>query len=74
MPEMDGFEASQHLREQGYNKPIIALTAGTTIHEKQHCIECGMNDVLSKPYRLEDLKAILQKWLSAAEDSRPEMQ
>lgn len=74
MPEMDGFEASQHLREQGYNKPIIALTAGTTIHEKQHCIECGMNDVLSKPYRLEDLKAILQKWLSAADDSRPEMQ
>ncbi|MBF4244345.1 response regulator [Vibrio anguillarum] len=74
MPEMDGFEASQHLREQGYNKPIIALTAGTTMHKKQHCIACGMDDVLSKPYRLEDLKTILQKWLSAADDSQPEMQ
>ncbi|MGD8171465.1 response regulator [Vibrio sp. TRT 21S02] len=62
MPEMDGFEATHHLREQGYQLPIIALTAGTTLEERQRCIECGMNDILTKPYTANDLRMMLAKW------------
>ena len=62
MPEMDGFEATQYLREQNYTLPIIALTAGTTLEEREKCIVCGMNDILTKPYTAQDLKLMLEKW------------
>ncbi|KAB0463497.1 ATP-binding protein [Vibrio kanaloae] len=62
MPVMDGFEATQTLREKGYNKSIVALTAGTTLEERERCIQCGMDDILSKPYTADDLKDMLKKW------------
>ena len=62
MPIMDGFEATEKLREQGYTKSIVALTAGTTLEERERCIECGMDDILSKPYTASDLKEMLKKW------------
>ncbi|MGU3843015.1 response regulator, partial [Vibrio diabolicus] len=49
MPEMDGYEATMYLRESGFTHPIIALTAGTTIEERQKCIDSGMDDILTKP-------------------------
>ncbi|NOI80787.1 response regulator [Vibrio tubiashii] len=62
MPEMDGFEATAYLREQAYTLPIIALTAGTTLEEREKCIQCGMDDILTKPYTAKDLKLMLEKW------------
>lgn len=62
MPEMDGFEATEYLREQRYTLPIIALTAGTTLEEREKCILCGMDDILTKPYTAQDLKLMLEKW------------
>ncbi|WP_157618886.1 response regulator, partial [Vibrio sp. HI00D65] len=62
MPLMDGFEATETLREKGYSKSIVALTAGTTLEERERCIQCGMNDILSKPYTANDLKEMLKKW------------
>ncbi|PMM43335.1 ATP-binding protein [Vibrio splendidus] len=62
MPVMDGFEATQKLREKGYSKSIVALTAGTTLEERERCIQCGMDDILSKPYTANDLKEMLHKW------------
>ncbi|MFA0413849.1 ATP-binding protein [Vibrio renipiscarius] len=62
MPEMDGFEASTYLRSHHYVKPIIALTAGTTLEERERCIESGMDDILTKPYTAADLKAMIEKW------------
>ncbi|UJF20023.1 ATP-binding protein [Vibrio sp. SS-MA-C1-2] len=62
MPEMDGFEATSTLRSQDFSKPIIALTAGTTLPEREQCIESGMDDILTKPYNIEDLRAMLTKW------------
>lgn len=63
MPEMDGFEATQYLRQQQFTLPIIALTAGTTLEEREKCIHSGMNDILTKPYTAKDLKLMLSKWI-----------
>ncbi|MEZ9044474.1 ATP-binding protein [Vibrio cyclitrophicus] len=62
MPVMDGFEATEKLREKGYAKSIVALTAGTTLEERERCIKCGMDDILSKPYTANDLTEMLKKW------------
>lgn len=62
MPVMDGFEATEKLREKGYAKSIVALTAGTTLEERERCIQCGMDDILSKPYTANDLTEMLKKW------------
>ncbi|QFI38226.1 response regulator [Moritella marina ATCC 15381] len=62
MPIMDGFEATRILRQQGYTKPIIALTAGTTNIEREECLACGMDDIVNKPYQLKDLKKMLNHW------------
>lgn len=62
MPEMDGFEATQYLRDQEFRLPIIALTAGTTLEEREKCIQSGMDDILTKPYTAKDLKLMLEKW------------
>ncbi|EGU37688.1 hypothetical protein VII00023_07089 [Vibrio ichthyoenteri ATCC 700023] len=63
MPEMDGFEATSYLRTHQYTRPIIALTAGTTLEERQKCIESGMDDILTKPYTAADLKLMIEKWI-----------
>ncbi|WP_342668979.1 ATP-binding protein [Vibrio sonorensis] len=62
MPEMDGFEATDYLRKQGYESPIVALTAGTTLEERERCIQSGMNDILTKPYTAADLIVTMEKW------------
>lgn len=62
MPEMDGFEATERLRKLGCQAPIIALTAATTLAERERCFKCGMNDILSKPYTGQELKSMINKW------------
>lgn len=62
MPVVDGFQATRELRKQNYTNPIIALTAGTTSTEIEQCKQCGMDDIVCKPYKIADLKAILMKW------------
>ncbi|PQJ85083.1 ATP-binding protein [Aliivibrio sifiae] len=62
MPIMDGFETTKRLREQGYSKPIIALTAGTTSTEVDSCMNAGMDDILHKPYKAKELEKMLMKW------------
>lgn len=64
MPIMDGFEATQEIRmyEQEYasaHTPIIALTANTLDNDRDKCIEFGMDEFLSKPFRLEELQEAL---------------
>ncbi|HAS63105.1 MAG TPA: hybrid sensor histidine kinase/response regulator [Vibrio sp.] len=63
MPEMDGFEATAYLRKHHYTRPIIALTAGTTLEERDRCFLSGMDDILTKPYTAADLKLMIQKWV-----------
>ncbi len=49
MPEMDGYEATKVLRERGYGKPIIALTAHAMKEERQRTLQSGFNDHITKP-------------------------
>jgi CheY-like chemotaxis protein/HPt (histidine-containing phosphotransfer) domain-containing protein len=68
MPYMDGYELAQTIRAKEINNgahciPIIALTANALKSEEHHCLSIGMDGYLTKPVRLADLKAMLEKWL-----------
>ncbi len=70
MPRMDGFELTAAVRadEEGSGKrsPIIAVTANALEGEAERCIAAGMDDYLSKPLAMNDLKAALRKWMPNA--------
>ncbi|AOW10854.1 PAS domain S-box protein [Flavobacterium gilvum] len=65
MPIKNGYEATIEIRNhKGCDKiPIIALTAGIMVGEKDKCLEFGMNDYVSKPIIEDDLNFIFRKWL-----------
>jgi CheY-like chemotaxis protein len=64
MPEMDGYDTTRLIRQmpEPFNKiPIIALTADAMQEDKEKCIACGMNDYISKPFRLDEIEEVLKK-------------
>ena len=65
MPVMDGLTAARAIRKGDRNQrvTIIALTAGASSYTKDQCLEAGMTDYLSKPFRQEDLESKLRQWL-----------
>ncbi|MEM9159271.1 MAG: response regulator [Verrucomicrobiota bacterium] len=69
MPVLDGYGASLKIREIESQRevdqrlPIIALTANAFPENRERCFESGMDDFLTKPLRIQDLKAILGNWL-----------
>ncbi|PHS73416.1 MAG: response regulator receiver protein [Cycloclasticus sp.] len=69
MPVLDGFQATEVIRafDTKYKQPIIiALTAKDKQSDLDNCLSCGMNDVLLKPFNLQDLLATLGKELGAS--------
>jgi PAS domain S-box-containing protein len=65
MPEMDGLEATQHIREQESGKkhtPIIAMTAHAMKGDKERCLAAGMDDYLSKPLELDEVFSTIEQW------------
>ena len=74
MPEMDGYRATKFIREREdaqrsedngkiSHVPIIALTAHALPGDREKCLSAGMDDYIPKPFRKEQLRAVLQKWL-----------
>ncbi len=66
MPDYNGLELTEIFRNRFKLKlPIIALTANSTTAEKQKCLNVGMDDYLSKPFRKEDLFLKINHWLTS---------
>ncbi len=63
MPEMDGYTATRQIREMGKTMPVIALTADAFTETRQKCLEAGMNDYVSKPFKRDNLLKLLDKYL-----------
>ncbi len=65
MPVLDGYQATRKIRGRpdGKKIPIIALTANATPQDRQRCLDAGMNEVLTKPFQLQELAVLLNDWL-----------
>ncbi len=64
MPVKNGIEATQEIRKNRINIPIIAMTADTTDEDKQMSIDAGMTDFIYKPAKTDTVKRVLVKWFS----------
>jgi two-component system sensor histidine kinase/response regulator len=66
MPGMDGLETTRRLRSrepEGTRVPVVAVTGRTEAEDKRRCLEAGMDDYLSKPIMIDELGAVLARWL-----------
>lgn len=74
MPVMDGFEAAVEIRKREAQNnaprtPIIALTAGGSESERGHALAAGMDDYITKPFTLQDLKASIERFVEVVSPS-----
>ena len=75
MPEMDGYEATQRIREwereHGSHIPIIAMTAHAMQGDRERCLEAGMDDYVSKPLEPKVLFNVLDRWAQGNSAVKP---
>jgi PAS domain S-box-containing protein len=79
MPEMDGFEATAAIRKledaTRRHTPIVALTANAMTGDRERCLDCGMDDYVSKPFDVKALQRLITQWLQpAVGETLPEAQ
>lgn len=78
LPTIDGYETTRQIRQlernQNYKIPILALTAHVDHQNKQHCIEAGMNAVLSKPLYKEKAEDVLKAMIPQKSEQKNTMQ
>lgn len=72
MPVMDGFEATKEIRKiEGSGKrhtPIVALTASVLPQDREKCFAAGMDEFLTKPVSLDDIRGLLKRWMTNEEN------
>ena len=64
MPGLDGCEVARALRDRGHREPLIALTASARPEDRDACLAAGMDDFLTKPLALDDLRRSLERLLA----------
>jgi CheY-like chemotaxis protein len=73
MPVMNGFDATQAIRERerktGRHIPIVALTAHAMKEDREMCLAAGMDDYLGKPIQPRELASVLERWGTAESDA-----
>ncbi len=85
MPVMDGYEATETIREMGNRvkissdrtidaerTPIVAMTAHAITSDRKKCLDAGMDDYITKPFRKEELLAVVEEWTHQAQATVPE--
>ncbi|MGV8813074.1 MAG: response regulator [Gelidibacter sp.] len=69
MPDMDGYEATKHIRLFNPNIPVLALTALNSVEVQNKAKACGMNYVITKPYEFEVFKSVILKYSHVIQDN-----
>jgi PAS domain S-box-containing protein len=73
MPVMDGFEATRRIAAGEYpdiRPRIIAMTANAMDGDRERCLQCGMDDYISKPIRIEELRRMVERHGATALSAR----
>ena len=68
MPVMDGYTAALHLRQAGYQRPIVALTAHAMQGDEEKCRAAGCSGFLTKPISIDRLLATLADLIGVADE------
>jgi len=77
MPEMDGFESTQRIREWESGRkhvPIIAMTAHALKEDRDRCLDAGMDDYVSKPLEPKALLNVLDRWVGMGAEEQGQEQ
>ncbi len=69
MPVVDGYQATAQLRQQGYTRPIVALTANALASDRNKCLNTGCNDFMTKPIEPLAFMKMVEKQLKLAQGS-----
>ncbi len=75
MPELDGLDATRHIRARepaGERIPIVAVTAHAMQGDRERCLEAGMDDYITKPLQQKELLDILERWMAGNAEDQPD--